>query len=254
MNIICDTHTHSSFSFDSSTTIESQCYSAIEKGLKIINITDHVDFDNRDDGYGYFDVNGYLNEINECREKFKDKLLLLSGIEFSEPHLYEEEFKKLIKYDFDMVIGSVHWLEEGFIGERSIREKYSREKVETMYYNIVDKALDFGGFDTFAHLDIPKRYYKSSYVFDLDKILYKLIQKNIALEINTSSLRKGLDEYMPSINIVDRYLELGGKKLTIGSDAHSGEELGMGFDKIDDKYYEYIGVYINRQFCDLKSL
>ena len=49
-------------------------------------------------------------------------------------------------------------------------------------------------------------------------------------EINTSSLRQGLDETMPNPATIRRYAELGGKAISFGSDSHRAEDIGAGFD------------------------
>jgi histidinol-phosphatase (PHP family) len=257
MDIICDLHTHSIFSIDSVATIESICCAAIDKGIKVVCITDHVDFDSRDTGFGFYNAHDYFVEIDRCKEKYKDKVLLLSGIEFSEPHLYVSEFNFLKEYKYDMIIASAHWLKEGFIGQGYIYENNTMDDVIKMYYDVVEEAIEFEDFDTFAHFDLPKRYNKlfdaTRYV-NLDRILQKLIDKDIALEINTSSIRKGVEEHMPSNNVLDRFIELGGRRLTVGSDAHSVEEIGMDFNIIQTKYLEFIGIYINRVFYYLKDI
>ena len=46
------------------------------------------------------------------------------------------------------------------------------------------------------------------------------------LEVNTSSYRYGLSDTTPSVEILKRYRELGGKIVTIGSDSHKPEHLG----------------------------
>ena len=54
----------------------------------------------------------------------------------------------------------------------------------------------------------------------IDKILETIISKEIALEVNSSGIRKGLGVSMPDADIVRRYKALGGKMITVGSDAH----------------------------------
>lgn len=78
-----------------------------------------------------------------------------------------------------------------------------------------------------------------------------LIQKDIALEINTSLLRKGREETMPEEWILKFYAELGGKKVTIGSDAHRVGELGSHLEaavQLVKKYDLTCGYYKNRRF------
>ena len=53
-----------------------------------------------------------------------------------------------------------------------------------------------------------------------------VIAEGKGIEINTSSHRYGLQDTMPSTDILKLYRDLGGKILTIGSDSHKPEHLG----------------------------
>ena len=63
-----------------------------------------------------------------------------------------------------------------------------------------------------------------------DIILKEIINRGIALEINTSCLDTNYNALMPDIPIIKRYKELGGYLLTLGSDAHTAERIAHGFD------------------------
>ena len=53
-----------------------------------------------------------------------------------------------------------------------------------------------------------------------------LLDKNMVIEINTSSLRKGHNETMPGKELLEIYKECGGIYVTVGSDAHEIEDIG----------------------------
>lgn len=82
-----------------------------------------------------------------------------------------------------------------------------------------------------AHLDFPKLFFDKWVIDDdvLDMILSTMIDKNILLEVNTSSLNDSCDEPMPSYSVINRYVQLGGNKIVIGSDAHSSDRLSGHF-------------------------
>ena len=65
----------------------------------------------------------------------------------------------------------------------------------------------------------------------LDQVLAALVQAEKALEVNTSGLRQKLGETMPNLPILKRYHALGGRLVTLGSDAHCTEDLGKGIDQ-----------------------
>ena len=68
----------------------------------------------------------------------------------------------------------------------------------------------------------------------IDAILLELIMNDKGIEINTSGLRYGLPYPHPNIEIIKRYKELGGKIITIGSDAHNSDDLAKDFDLVYD--------------------
>ena len=51
-----------------------------------------------------------------------------------------------------------------------------------------------------------------------------------ALEINTAALRQPLNKLSPEVDIVKRFKELGGKFVSVGSDAHYAEHLAADID------------------------
>ena len=118
----------------------------------------------------------------------------------------------------------------------------------------------YSDFDSLGHLDYLVRYVplskdplrkgKSSdydvrdYKDIIDEILKILINKGLALEVNTAGLKYGLGYAHPKEEILKRYLELNGELLTIGSDGHKPEHICYGFDetcemlrRIGIKYY-----------------
>ena len=91
----------------------------------------------------------------------------------------------------------------------------------------------YSDYDCIGHIDYliryspfedPKFYYNEFSEY-FDEILKFIIKKDIALEINTGTYRKVPFDF----NILKRYKELGGKLLTIGSDAHSTDRIGQLF-------------------------
>ena len=109
---------------------------------------------------------------------------------------------------------------------------------ETLYENL----LAFDHYQTAGHLDYAARYIKKpvpefhyeDYEDILDAILLHLIKKDKALEVNTSGLKAGLAWPNPHLEILKRYHDLGGRRLTIGSDAHQPEHMAYDFHILPD--------------------
>jgi histidinol-phosphatase (PHP family) len=99
--------------------------------------------------------------------------------------------------------------------------------------------LNWGNFDVLTHLTYPLRYFysKSNLDIDLDKfkdqideVLTLAAKKGKALEINTAALRQPLNKLSPEVDIIKRFKELGGKYVSVGSDAHYAEHLSADID------------------------
>ena len=229
-------HIHSRFSVDGKDSPASICQAAIEKGLGYICFTEHFDMNPRDYGFGYFAFEKFSEAIDAARDKFGDGISILKGLEFSEPHLYSKEFEAMLKKDFDVILGAVHWLGQFIIGQKELEENFSPEEIFKKYYTEVLKAVRIGGFDILAHFDFPKRYLKTSHneLGLIDEILSSLDASGILLEINTSPLRKGLNEFSPDEDLLERYVEHGGNRVCLGSDAHSAADIGAGLEQAQD--------------------
>ncbi|MDP2918728.1 MAG: histidinol-phosphatase HisJ family protein [Dehalococcoidia bacterium] len=240
-----DLHLHSNNSCDSQTTIDEMCQTAIEKGFSVVCFTEHFDMNPKDEGYGYFNFDKYTHDINQARERYNERLTVLKGIEFSEPHLYPREFETMVNRDFDFVLASIHNL-EGFGAYWSdperLKPSYPVKRLFEVYYQEVLKAIRFGGFDSLAHIDYPKRYMPTRYepISILDNIVDELVERDIALEINGY-----YSEVNPSNMICDLYEKHGGTIVTTGSDAHRCERIGYNFERVDEviQHFNFNPVY-----------
>ena len=106
------------------------------------------------------------------------------------------------------------------------------------YFSEVGRAIRSGLFDAIGHLDVVKRYLAPHVTAaDLagapelyEPLLHALVDGGSALEINTSGLRQEAKEIYPPAHIVARFRELGGERITIGSDAHRPDTFAWGLD------------------------
>ncbi|MDO4615156.1 MAG: histidinol-phosphatase HisJ family protein [Lachnospiraceae bacterium] len=237
-----DTHVHSAFSGDSEEEMEVTIGRAISMGMPYLTFTDHMDLDFPDCGVSMiFDPAAYMEKIAELKEKYREKIQIYAGIELGlQPHLSARFRELLHTYPFDFVIGSQHlvngsdpYYPETFDG------KTDEEVYRAYFADVLNSLRSFSDFDTLGHLDYVVRYGRnkaasysySAYADQIDEILKLLVEKEIALEINTAGLRQGLGFPNPHPDVLRRYKQLGGKYVTIGSDAHESSVLGSGFEE-----------------------
>ena len=170
---------------------------------------------------------------------------MLNGIELGQPAYDIETAEDIIKrYDYDQILGSVHNLrgKEDFYYMENLK-LYEAENLLKEYFDELIEMLKWGNFDVLAHLTYPLRYFyaKSNLNIDLnkfkkqiDEILLITAKTDKALEINTAALRQPLNQLSPEVDILKRYKELGGKLVSVGSDAHFAEHLAADIDKAYD--------------------
>ena len=108
------------------------------------------------------------------------------------------------------------------------------------------RELAAGGlrpFDVLGHLDYVKRYLRRDWDAPmgaiepavLDPILQALIDAGVVPEINTAGMRRPEAESYPSWSILRRYRELGGRAVSIGSDAHQSRDIGAAFGQVAER-------------------
>jgi histidinol-phosphatase (PHP family) len=232
--MLIDCHLHTTISPDARDSAADMCRAAIRKGASTVCFTEHFDLDPADSTSRYYNHAKYCSEIERAKTLFGDRLEILMGVEFSEPHNYPEDFERMMKEKFDYVLGSVHAFGGTWAGARDILQKYSAEIIFEMHYSETLKMVEFGGFDALAHMDFPRRYipdYKEPPDW-IDPIFTTIIRAGIALELNSAPLNRGKDFSLPSLTLLQRYKDLGGRYVTMGSDAHNSDEICMGMENL----------------------
>jgi histidinol-phosphatase (PHP family) len=231
-----DLHTHSVHSLDGNDTIDAMCRAAIERGLQAIAFTEHLYVEPFDASYGFFDYDCYVADIEVARHLYGNRIRILSGIEIGyQPQYHDEILFFLDDKNFDLVLGSVHYVGREFVFS-SLLDGRTEEEAYGAYFDIVLQAAQSGLFDAMAHLDVVKRFGMQRYgafkyerfAEQIDAILETMIESHMALEINTSGLRQAPKATFPAADIVAQYFELGGELVISGSDAHCAAHVGLG--------------------------
>lgn len=240
---IIDLHTHTDSSFDGHHSTMFLCETACMKGIRAVAFTDHLEIDAfyRD----HFDRTAIQSffEISKAKAAFDGKLMVCVGAELGQAVYDKPIAEKLINtMKYDIVIGAIHNLpnkdDPYFID-------FSDESVDYMgllqkYFECELELAEWAKFDTLAHMTYPLRYIIGKYSRPvdmsrfseiIDEILLALIRNEKSLELNTAGLRQQIGETSPNEAILKRYRELGGKLITIGSDAHYAKDLGAGIEK-----------------------
>ncbi|MBF7083285.1 histidinol-phosphatase [Desulfallas sp. Bu1-1] len=273
-----DYHVHPGYSIDAApVSIDEYCIKAIELQLAEICFTPHLEVDpvrkhidwfvrwggkvHQMDDWRWLEQ--YFADIHAAQQKYYPDLKVKAGIEVGFEPGYEKQIEMILSnFPFDFVLGSIHCLNHIAISSKKECPGYFMHKNGTQvardYFTMLEAAVKTGLFDCIAHIDLYRRYGKP-YLGNsvkiihqgyIERILQFMSDHKMALEINTSGLRRGLNDLHPSITILETAVQQGIKFYTTGSDAHSIDELGKGLDqaeKILSKYSLSITTFTNRQ-------
>jgi len=272
-----DYHVHSSYSFDAApdASIESILKTSVNREIDEIVLCDHYDVnwvitgENPD-----IDFQDSLAQINAAKNKFKDKnkdkikTEFLLGIELGQPNQFPEKATEVLgKNDFDFILCALHnardeqdfyyidYKNTNILDLIRVFEKYTEELCE---------LANWGNFHSLAHITYPVRYLLLNNIHipmekynDLYIKLFKiLIHRGIALEVNTSGLRKKINQLSPPNDLLKLYKETGGELITVGSDAHNTSDIFSGipytYERLLSLGFKYISVIKDKKLTQIK--
>jgi len=239
-----DHHTHSSFSWDSESSIEGLIDSARRQDLGGFILTDHFEAHPGDHGFGYYDHKKCSDAFETARELAPD-LKLRFGVEVSHHPRHLDEIRGFLRSRrFSYVLGAVHnigWEEIPVFMEKSEKEGDDfRESLDSYFLECL-RLVESNLYDGLAHLDFPKRYIKKriapeffvkNYERIIRSILTACLDMGVFLEVNTAPYRLGIQEPYPGWSVLQLYRKLGGLEVILSSDAHRPEDLGTAFGAV----------------------
>lgn len=244
-----DFHMHSSVSFDSKASALAMAQSAAEKGLHEICFTDHYDCHwNENDPHDLFSLDQYRAAYQELSVP---GLSIRRGVEMGLTRWNRSIAEAFAQsYPLDFVIGSLHYVDgydpydARYWEGKSMQQAYGRYLEETLCC-----IRTHDDFDVLGHLTYvcksPNNPYRLPVPYDdfsalTDDILRELIKKGKGMEINTSGVDR-VGDFLPSARHLQRFYELGGRIVTIGSDAHDPSRVGQYADRALEILKEIFG-------------
>ncbi len=261
--MISDVHFHTFFSPDSKEDPRKYIEKAISLGMPYLCFTDHCDIDYYDENEGSFflDKFSYFNTLYPLRDEYKKDIHVLIGVEQGLEVSKADKINNFLdNEDFDYIIGSSHMVNgvdpyyPSFFDGRTVNSALNE-----YFDSVIENINTFDNFDVYGHIDYVARYISdSSYEYSyeqfkekIDYILKLLIEKGKGIEINTGGYRSKLNAPNPCVDIVKSYNKLGGKIITVGSDAHKIDDFSSDFDKIPNILsqcnFDYYNVFSKRK-------
>ncbi|MDR0222109.1 MAG: PHP domain-containing protein [Oscillospiraceae bacterium] len=235
MRIPFDTHTHTTIS-DGSGSPGEMFAAAAAAGASVVAVTDHLDMDvhlsdNRGDMSGAGDAGAY-ERLAEAKRGNRAAVKALIGVELGQAHRFPEEAGEWLDgHAYDFVLGSCHAVRGYEDFYRLDRRGLDVEAALRRYFGELLELCEWGKFDALAHMTYPMRYVGGdikNHKAAVDAVFRAMIKNEIALEVNTHDIGKRNGKLSPEFPEIKRYRDLGGRLVTVGSDAHRVEAVGNG--------------------------
>lgn len=209
---------------------------ALQRGLAEIGCSDHAPLGNRDTDWTMklSDLATYVGWVRDAQRQFP-QLPIKLGLEVDYIPGREDWIRELAAmYPWDFFLGSVHYLGE-FPVDRSAKD-WDNQDIEARwreYFTLWTAAAQSQLFDSLAHPDLPKKFGirpRSDFTPIYEDALRAVAATGMAIEVSTGGLRKPCRELYPA----EPFLRIARRlsvPVTLGSDAHIPEDVGVDFDQ-----------------------
>lgn len=171
------------------------------------------------------ELDPYVQEVERLRCQFPEIRLRLA-LEADYIVGAEEQLKSVLeRYQWDYLIGSVHFVDGWGIDDQRYIAGYDQWDIDELYevyFDHVCRAAETGQFEVMGHIDLIKIFGRKPrrVVAELhDRTARRLKQAGVCIEVNTSGLRRPCAEIYPGAALLAACYRAG-VPATLGSDAH----------------------------------
>lgn len=273
---LTDCHTHTEISPDSDAKITDMLQAAKQAGLAAYAVTDHIELcrwypqgyykahpRNDEDFFDYAARFGQSMQQNLRMKENAQELTFISGIELGEPNV-DFALAERIYQDprLDFTIASLHEL-QGKLDFYFL--DYAQEDVDALlerYFASLLTIAEHDCYDVLGHITYPLRYIEGDAGIPVDitafrdsiaEVFKAAIARGKGIELNTSGYRQKYGKPFPDAELLKLYKDLGGRILTLGSDAHRPEDVAGGIAEgaalAKSVGFDRIGYYLHHDPC-----
>lgn len=247
--ITADLHTHTLYSHGKDTPADMFA-AAQAKGITLYGFTEHSP---RPLGYDYTreyrehltrHYPDYVREVRELQTQHPGQVLLGMEMDWMEKELPFIQ-TSIHAYDFDYLIGSVHFLQHWGYDDtiadwKNLTPAQCAQHYEA-YFRTLRRMVESGLFQIAGHLDLIKIFSVDTFRAWLDvdahmalvrDVLLALRDAGMAMEISSAGLRKPCKEIYPGPKIMALAAEIG-VDICLSSDAHNVHDVANAFDQLE---------------------
>jgi histidinol-phosphatase (PHP family) len=212
-----------------------------EAGIEELGVSEHVHRFQR--ALSVWDHPFWLESARDDLDAYADFVRttpLRLGIEMDYIAGREDRISNLLdSYDFDYVIGSVHFVRDKAVDYdvwdiwQSVSDP---DRVWGLYFATLAEAALSGLYDVLAHPDLVKVWGpqrprpERDPRFHYEPAVEAIAESGIAVEVSTAGLRKPVRELYPSRAFAKMCVEAGAT-FSLSSDAHVPEHVGFAYDR-----------------------
>lgn len=256
------THTHHSHGEDSP---EAMLAAARARGIELYGFTEHsprplaytYTREYRDRLTAEFPL--YVREVRELQARYPGQVLLGMEMDWFDKDV-DFVTAACKAYDFDYLIGSVHFLDTWGYDDRqedwiSVR-KAGQERFYAQYFAIMERMVRSRLFNIVAHMDLIKIFSVDTFRQWIARpeslelvggVMRAIKEMGMAMEISSAGLRKPCAEIYPGPAIMGLARDAG-VDITFASDAHNVRDVASHFDQLE-AYARSYGFARSVWFC-----
>ncbi len=240
---LVDYHAHTARCGHASGSMERYVEHAIEAGLDELGFSDHLYLywlspDARDPELAMADweLDEYVADVERCRERYRADITLRLATEADYVPGHERQLGAILRrYDWDYVIGSVHFVDGWGFDDSRYLDGYERWDIDTLYGRYFDlvgagrvrrASSRHSAIATWSRSSgtAPRRPLGEAY----ELLACRMAQAGVCVEVNTAGLRKPCAELYPRADLLAA-CRMAGVPVTFGSDAHAPAEVAADF-------------------------
>lgn len=182
----------------------------------------------------------YVESVLALKARYAGRIDVLLGCETDYIPGHEATLATILaEYPFDLVLGSVHWLDGWCLDAPSSLPRYrlGQEEVDGIWGDYAEAllgAVRSGLFDVFCHLDLPKKFgFRPSRPFAgrQGEIVAAIAASGCTVEHSSAGRRRPVREDYPSPALLGE-LARAGVPFVLSSDAHEPGEVGFVFREL----------------------
>jgi histidinol-phosphatase (PHP family) len=236
-----DYHLHTARCGHAAGTMADYVAAAAAGGLKEIGFADHFPLEL----LGYTpqeqvnmapgELAAYIAEVQWWQKKAPLPVRLGAEVDFL-PGREKITAAVLAAYDFDYLIGSVHFLGDWDFTHPAYQERFQEVNIDRLYeqyFALIQQLAQSRLFQVVGHLDVIKKFAyfpRADWSLLVEETCQILKAGEICVEVNTAGWYAPAGEVYPGLSLLRRCRQLG-IPVTLGSDAHRPQDVGRDLER-----------------------